>query len=41
MPILPLHASFHEFLTDQERSGEFYIDLSGIHAELAFMCLGQ
>ena len=38
-PIRPLHASFPEFLTDQERSGEFFIDLSRIHAELAFACL--
>ena len=39
-PIRPLHASFPEFLTDQERSGEFFIDLSRIHTELAFACLG-
>jgi hypothetical protein len=39
-PIRPLHASFPEFLTDQKRSGEFFIDLSCIHNELAFACLG-
>jgi hypothetical protein len=39
-PIRPLHASFPEFLTDQQRSGEFFIDLSRIHDELAFACLG-
>jgi len=39
-PIRPLHASFPEFLTDRERSGEFFVDLSHIHAELACACLG-
>ena len=38
--IRPLHASFTEFLTDRGRSGEFCIDSSGIHEELAFASLG-
>ena len=38
--IRPLHASFPEFLTDEKRSGEFFIDLSHIHGDLAFASLG-
>jgi hypothetical protein len=39
-PIRPLHASFPEFLSDRNRSGEFFTDLSCIHDALAFACLG-
>ena len=38
--IQPLHASFSEFLTDKDRSGEFFIDLSYIHKDLAGASLG-
>ena len=38
--IRPLHASFPEFLSDESRSGQFYVDLSRIHKELAFASLG-
>jgi len=38
--IRPLHASFSDFLTDNKRSGEFFIDLSHIHKELAGASLG-
>ena len=38
--IRPLHASFPDFLLDKNWSGEFFIDLSHIHDELAFACLG-
>jgi len=38
--IRPLHASFPDFLLDESRSGEFYIDLSHIHDQLAFASLG-
>ena len=38
--IRPLHASFSDFLTDENRSGEFFIDLSHIHKELAGASLG-
>ena len=38
--IRPLHASFPEFLLDEKRSGEFYVDLAGIHDGLAFASLG-
>jgi WD40 repeat protein len=39
-PIRPLHASFPEFLMDENRSGEFFIDVSHIHNDLAFASLG-
>ena len=38
--IRPLHASFPEFLMDENRSGEFFIDVSHIHKDLAFASLG-
>ena len=38
--IRPLHASFSDFLTDENRSGEFFIDLSHIHENLAGASLG-
>ena len=38
--IRPLHASFPDFLLDKSRSGEFFVDLSHIHNELAFASLG-
>ena len=39
VPIRPLHASFAEFLTDRDRSHEFFIDVQPIHKDLAFACL--
>jgi hypothetical protein len=38
--VRPLHASFSEFLTDKDRSGEYFIDLSHIHKNLAGASLG-
>ncbi|KAG2343516.1 hypothetical protein BDR05DRAFT_963087 [Suillus weaverae] len=38
-PIRPLHASFHDFLTDESSSGEFFIDLSKAQQDLAFASL--
>jgi hypothetical protein len=38
-PIRPLHASFHDFLTDERSSGEFFIDLSKTQRDLAFSSL--
>jgi len=35
-----LHASFRDFLTDQERSGEFFVDTSHIDDDLTFASLG-
>ena len=40
VPIRPLHASFAEFLTDRDRSGEFFVDVHAIHNDLAFASLG-
>ena len=39
-PIRPLHASFSEFLTDPDRSGDFFVDVDSIHNDLAFASLG-
>ncbi|KAF8157858.1 hypothetical protein B0H34DRAFT_768765, partial [Crassisporium funariophilum] len=38
--IRPLHASFSDFLQDKSRSGEFFIDLSRVHDDLACASLG-
>jgi hypothetical protein len=35
-PIRPLHASFHDFLTDKASNEEFFIDLSKAQRDLAF-----
>jgi len=40
VPISPLHASFIDFLTDRDRSDDFFIDVDPIHNNLAFACLG-
>ena len=41
-PVRALHASFPDFLIDQKRSGEFFIDLKSVdvYNNLAFSCLG-
>ena len=36
-----LHASFPDFLLDRSRSGEYYIDPSMMHAEIAQLCLSH
>jgi hypothetical protein len=38
-PIRPLHASFYDFLTDESRSGKFFIDVSLVRVDLAFASL--
>ena len=40
VPIRPFHASFSEFLTDRDRSHEFFVDVDLIHNDLAFASLG-
>jgi len=40
LPIVPLHTSFRNFLTDKKMSGDFYIDLGEAHHHLANSCLG-
>jgi len=39
VPIHLLHASFADFLTDRDRSNEFFIDVHPIHNDLAFASL--
>ncbi|KAL4072012.1 hypothetical protein J3A83DRAFT_4371978 [Scleroderma citrinum] len=34
-PVRPLHASFYDFLLDERRSGEFFIDPADVHYDLA------
>ena len=38
-PICPLHASFYDFLLDEERSREFSIQQGDVHRDLAFASL--
>jgi len=39
LPVVPLHTSFRDFLTNEEKSGNFYVDLSHSHRRLAYSCL--
>ncbi len=39
LPIVPLHTSFRDFLTNEEKSGDFYVDLGHSHRCLAYSCL--
>jgi len=39
LPIVPLHTSFRDFLTNEEKSGNFYVDLGHSHRRLAYSCL--
>jgi NACHT domain len=39
LPIIPLHTSFYDFLTNKE-SDVFYVDLGDAHHQLAHACLG-
>ena len=38
-PIQPLHASFHDFLTDKSFSGNFFVEVSKVQCDLAFASL--
>ena len=40
LPIIPLHTSFRDFLTNREKSGDFWVDLRDIHCQMARSCLG-
>ncbi len=40
LPIIPLHTSFCDFLTNKEKSSEFYVSLHDAHHQLAHSCLG-
>jgi hypothetical protein len=39
LPIIPLHASFRDFLTNEEKSGDFYVDGRDAHDQLTHSCL--
>ena len=40
LPIIPLHTSFRDFLTNKEKSNEFCVNLRDAHHQLARSCLG-
>ena len=40
LPIIPLHTSLHDFMTSEEKSSIFYVDLQVAHHQLAHSCLG-
>src|SRR6266702_3147675 len=40
LPIIPLHTSFHDFLINEEKSGDFCVSLRDAHHHLAHSCLG-
>ncbi len=40
LPIIPLHTSFRDFLTNKEKSGDFCVSLRDAHRQLAHSCLG-
>jgi hypothetical protein len=39
LPIIPLHTSFRDFLTNKDKSGDFYIGVRDVHHEVAHSCL--
>ena len=39
LPIIPLHTSFRDFLTNEDKSGDFYIGIRDAHYQLAHSCL--
>jgi hypothetical protein len=39
LPIIPLHTSFRDFLTNQEKSGDFWVDIRNVHRQMAHSCL--
>jgi hypothetical protein len=40
LPIIPLHTSFRDFLTNKDKSGDFYIGVRDAHHQLVHSCLG-
>ncbi len=40
LPIIPLHTSFRDFLTNKEKSGDFCVSLQDAHRRLAHSCFG-
>ena len=39
LPIVPLHTSLHNFMTNEDKSSIFYVDLHIAHQQLAHSCL--
>jgi hypothetical protein len=39
LPIIPLHTSFRDFLINENKSGNFHVDVRDIHDQLANSCL--
>ena len=39
LPIIPLHTSFRDFLTNRDKSGDFYVGVRDAHDQLAYSCL--
>jgi hypothetical protein len=39
LPIIPLHTSFRDFLTNKDKSGDFYVGVRDTHRQLADSCL--
>jgi hypothetical protein len=38
LPIIPLHTSFRDFLTNKDKSGDFYVGVRDAHDQLAHSC---
>jgi hypothetical protein len=38
LPIIPLHTSFRDFLTNEDKSGDFYVGVRDAHHQLAHSC---
>ena len=39
LPIIPLHTSFRDFLTNEDKSGDFYVSVRDAHNQSAHSCL--
>ena len=39
LPIIPLHTSFRDFLTNKDKSGDFYVGVRYAHHQFAHSCL--
>src|SRR6266478_2979969 len=39
LPIIPLHTSFRDFVTNKDKRGDFYVDVRDAHRQLALYCL--
>ena len=40
LPIIPFHTSFRDFLTNREKSGDFWVNIRDVHRQMAHSCLG-